>query len=904
MNKKFLTLSLLLACALTSYAYDGTPFNGPHTVPCTVQAEDFDEGGEGVSYHVTSPGSSDYRPDEVVKLGLSNDVLFREGSGNGDWLNYTIEVTETGNFVFDFTWAIRWDNNSYNVTIDDTDLGIFVAPYTGDYDGFATAEVFRTHLEAGTHVVKVTFVGGVNNRLDKFKIREDMGEYIGTPYSGSSIKLPENGEVQAEEFDLGPIKYTYYVSDQTEGLEKNAFRQDVLIPIREDGGYYVILNNGDWTAYSLDITEGGDFSLVVNTKGEQAEGKFNLYLNDILVAAMDVNPSDDWNYLVELPILALSEGEKLLKIEYEGTGQLSFKDLFFYSLRYDGLPYNGPHVAPGVIQAEDYDTGGQNVSYNEIDPADNTYRTDDGKVGIQQNVKFGHATIITGIKNGEWWKYSIEVPEAGEYAFDFTITAGAASPCFTVEIDSKEVASLAANTGGSSAPGTKEYFHTYIEAGSHVVTILAKAVFQFDKFKIHKYFESYPGTPYSGTALPIPGTDVIKAAEFDLGVRDAAYYVKNTGNGGEANSIRKDVSLPIRTNSAGDDYVILGNTDWTAYSIDVTEAKNYSLRFVTNAENVGVSSEERLVVYLGNNQVASIDLQQNAGWNDQLRWGTLILEEGQQLLKVEYEGTGEIQISKLLIEPFDHQGTPFGPNSAPCIISALDFDYGGEGVAYYDPAHDKQNIYREDEHIDIGFGGIGGETPNIGYLNAGEWFNYTFQSGKDANYDLWLRISAGPFRNLSVRVNGEKVGGVHTIDYTGATPTESGAAADIFITTVAFHTGNNVLTLITEPGTPEQADAPGGRINGNGNLYKVTIDNSTGIKTVEATSASVYAAEGKLYLQGFSGNVSLNIYSLAGQKVAAYEAVNNSVPVSLAKGVYIVKVLDKGKTVAAKIIVK
>ncbi|MDR3340541.1 MAG: T9SS type A sorting domain-containing protein [Candidatus Symbiothrix sp.] len=75
----------------------------------------------------------------------------------------------------------------------------------------------------------------------------------------------------------------------------------------------------------------------------------------------------------------------------------------------------------------------------------------------------------------------------------------------------------------------------------------------------------------------------------------------------------------------------------------------------------------------------------------------------------------------------------------------------------------------------------------------------------------------------------------------------------------------------------------------------------TDIKVPASLAGSVSVTNGTLYLKGFSGNVSLDIYNLAGRKLAGYEAVSGSVPVSLDKGIYIVKVKDKGKSFSYKI---
>jgi len=61
MNKVvLLALPICLDTAVPAFAsYSGTPYTGsPAAVPGTIQAEDFDNGGEGVGYHDSGPNNA------------------------------------------------------------------------------------------------------------------------------------------------------------------------------------------------------------------------------------------------------------------------------------------------------------------------------------------------------------------------------------------------------------------------------------------------------------------------------------------------------------------------------------------------------------------------------------------------------------------------------------------------------------------------------------------------------------------------------------------------------------------------------------------------------------------------------------------------------------------------------
>src|SRR5439155_25085118 len=80
---------------------DGTPFGGtPWPIPGSVEAENFNECGEGVAYHYNSAGNNGgaYRSTDV-------DIEATSDSGGGfdvgwmtagEWLNYTVSVAQSG----------------------------------------------------------------------------------------------------------------------------------------------------------------------------------------------------------------------------------------------------------------------------------------------------------------------------------------------------------------------------------------------------------------------------------------------------------------------------------------------------------------------------------------------------------------------------------------------------------------------------------------------------------------------------------------------------------------------------------------------------------------------------------------------------------------------------------------
>lgn len=187
---------------------DQVPFGSvAWAVPGSIEAGKFDsfEGGKGqnISYFDnTIINQGDYRLDEYVDAGLST----AEGGTVGwitpdEWLEYTIDVAETGMYSMDFRYASANANarGPFHLELDGRRISADIAvPATGGWDTWVTKTVSDIPLYAGKHILRVSFTGG------EFNIGKMTFSKTGTiPYSfptadaGQTIKvvLPQNSAV-------------------------------------------------------------------------------------------------------------------------------------------------------------------------------------------------------------------------------------------------------------------------------------------------------------------------------------------------------------------------------------------------------------------------------------------------------------------------------------------------------------------------------------------------------------------------------------------------------------------------------------------------------------------------------------------------------------------------------------
>ena len=141
-----------------------TPFGGTaRAIPGTIQAEDYDNGGEGCAYHDTTAGNQGnaYRTTESADVQATTDTGggFNVGFVQaGEWLEYTVSVASAGNYKLELRTAATATGKNVDVLVDGALIADNLAlPNTGAYQTFATVTVPSVALAAGTHVLQVLF---------------------------------------------------------------------------------------------------------------------------------------------------------------------------------------------------------------------------------------------------------------------------------------------------------------------------------------------------------------------------------------------------------------------------------------------------------------------------------------------------------------------------------------------------------------------------------------------------------------------------------------------------------------------------------------------------------------------------------------------------------------------------
>lgn len=151
----------------TNTPYGGTPL-AITTGTTRLQAENFDDGGEGTAYHDASASNegNQYRTDQAVDIEAAADTGGGYNIGwtaTGEWLKYTVDVTSTGTYTLRFRVAGSAGTTAgpIRVLVGGADkTGNITLPNTGGWQNWTDVTRTGIALTAGRQVVTIELLGG------------------------------------------------------------------------------------------------------------------------------------------------------------------------------------------------------------------------------------------------------------------------------------------------------------------------------------------------------------------------------------------------------------------------------------------------------------------------------------------------------------------------------------------------------------------------------------------------------------------------------------------------------------------------------------------------------------------------------------------------------------------------
>lgn len=285
---------------------------------------------------------------------------------DGQWMEYTVDIAEDGMYSFDATVAATKTGGSFHL-----------------------AEYGLDNLTYFTEYTDVPKTGGATN--------------------WQTI----HGQCVAE------LKAGRHVL--TVMVDKGGFYFKNLTLTRYDEGKDITCNISKIQPAS-NIQVGDTVTFTINAWSTSSTIKeVRCYVNNSVVDTLTAEP-----YLFKYA--PQDKGTyTITAIAFDAEGKQKVSSVRKITIKGKRAPYKSVIDVPGIVEAENFDQGGEGLSFHDSDANDEgdaNYRSDNEGLDL---VKGNNGTAIGYTAKGEWTEYSVNVTEAGEYSFEATCSNGSSS---------------------------------------------------------------------------------------------------------------------------------------------------------------------------------------------------------------------------------------------------------------------------------------------------------------------------------------------------------------------------------------------------------------------------------------------------------------------------------------------
>ncbi len=178
---------------------------------------------------------------------------------------------------------------------------------------------------------------------------------------------------------------------------------------------------------------------------------------------------------------AATAGKHLLKVVATDNLGNTASDTLTIKVNVPQGPYNGiVHPIPGIIQAEEYDLGGNGIAYNDATTGNTggaTFRTDED-VDLETCTDAGGGYNLGYATAGEWLEYTVNVTTTGTYDLNFRVACNGDGRTVSVSMDGTTIANNVAipNTAAWQTWQTVMVKNVPLTAGQKVMRLTIGAV--------------------------------------------------------------------------------------------------------------------------------------------------------------------------------------------------------------------------------------------------------------------------------------------------------------------------------------------------------------------------------------------------------------------------------------------
>jgi hypothetical protein len=352
-------------------------------------------------------------------------------------------------------------------------------------------------------------------------------------YNNLPINLP--GRIQVEYFDKNKNFYSYL--DFTTANRGKSFRDtevDLEPTLDKEGNYNIgFIQPNEWLKFTTNATEAGLYDVSFRVGSNVTTAFFHAEINDVNVTGpINVPNTGSFQKYTNVVVkgLNLNAGLNNIKIVFE-TASLNMNYFDVTKSASTTVAFVAPSsnkpfgasaaVIPGRVEAENFDLGGNQYAYLDLDVANKgaQYRLTD-YVDIQTTKDSAGLYNIGWTQAGEWLKYTVNVLESGYYDIIPRTAFTTATSVMHIEIDGNDVTNdilfpVATNWKSTIVP------NVHLKSGLHTMRVVFHTAgfnlnyIDFVK-KITPNQNPTVGLAVSSSSLVAPATVSLEATAADV----------------------------------------------------------------------------------------------------------------------------------------------------------------------------------------------------------------------------------------------------------------------------------------------------------------------------------------------------------------------------------------------------
>lgn len=751
--------------------YKGTAFK-VHTLsadaPCKMEAEDFDNGGYDVAWHFKKNSNGTditnvYRPDivnaRINKMGGTNNYLIGNVS-NGDWVYYTIDVKDAGEYKLVCHMSSGEGNTSMlSFEVDGEAVAeIIKAPGLG-WNNYVDVTNKGFMLTKGRHIVRWIPTNAMN--MDYYTW-ERTGDYVAPlpPEDVTGVRQyeykgnPMFTELKSETYN-STRRSPFYTADPSARVW-NIDGKDVLYlyPSHDLEPQLTCQHMDRYHVFSTeDMVHWTDHGEILNAEQSDKAMGFEGIDNSPLMWAPDCNYNKkDGKYYFIYPHQVWKKGTT----DFTDNANKAWY-MFLATSDNPAGPFtvkgyiDGVHLTGSKDELLTPDAEGRayldGIPENNIDPC--LFVDDDGKAYVFTS-GYGHC-YMTKLQDDDWTKAdgkTVMLPDAGFGNFHegpwvfkkdgrYYLMHADSNPNYN-----RMQYSVADNINGPWTPkgvfmnplgddtthgsivNYKDkwytFYHTCDFSGNGALRSVCYEEQTFDENGNLNLLQNF-GSAHGGTAKTFDGVNsvVFTPADYNDGKGGNAYY-------------KRDRIAPSREASATQ----LDNFEFLRFAVNVEKKGRYQLTLrAANLEagsKVGVAYDGTFKTSRAesNKEGMYLPSKTDLGEMQKLVVYPVNLEAGEHYFEVRCT-KGSINFESLTVGA--------GQTVIPGKVEAEDFDAAPDSYNFKRAADKGKNSYRDDVLSSIGNHGT---SWHLGDTSNGDYWTYSIKAEESASYKMTVNLSS------------------------------------------------------------------------------------------------------------------------------------------------------------------